>query len=112
MRRTFIAFVFCLLATNVLADQTGNDLKDYCRLYPRKTESTLLCTAYISGSIDMARAVNRLLKGDLVCEPPGVTGDQLIAMTIKYLADNPADLHLAAASLVLDMYTRAFPCKK
>jgi len=67
---------------------------------------------YIFGSLDMARGLNKMLKGDMVCEPSGVTGDQLVTMAVKYLSDHPEELHYSAASLILDIYTRAFPCPK
>jgi hypothetical protein len=100
------------LASTASAEMTGNDLKGYCQFYPRHTESTAACVGYINGSLDMTRGLNKMLKGQIACEPPGVTGDQLIAMTIKHLSDHPGDLHFTAASLILDMYTKAFPCKK
>jgi hypothetical protein len=92
------------------ADMTGNDLKGYCASYPQVNQQTAACMGYIVGSLDMARGLNKVLKGGIVCEPPGVTGDQLVSMVVKYLSDHPADLHFSAASLIFNMYTGAFPC--
>jgi hypothetical protein len=46
------------------------------------------------------------------CEPVGVNGEQLVALTIKYLDDHPEELKSSAASLIWKMYARAFPCPK
>jgi hypothetical protein len=112
MRNLWLTVVICTAASPAMADMTGNDLKGYCQFYPRHTESTALCLGYINGSLDMTRGLNKMFNGQIVCEPPGVTGEQLIAMAIKYLSDHPEELHFSAASLVLNMYTKAFPCKK
>lgn len=101
-----------LFCSSAHAEMTGNDLKQYCSFYPQHTESTAACVGYITGTLDMARGVDKLLKLNLACEPPGVTGDQLIAMAIKYLNDNAEQLHGVAAGLVWNMYVKTFPCQK
>jgi len=89
------------------ADQTGNSLKDLCSLYPQHSEKTAMCIGYIFGTLDVIRAYDRVKK----CEPTsGLTADQLILMTIKYLSDHPERLNYSATSLIFDMYTKAFPC--
>ena len=112
MRSLLSVILLCLTASIARADMTGNDLKEYCQFYPRHTESTALCMGYIGGSLDMTRGLNKMFNNALLCEPSGVTGDQLIAMVIKYLSDHPEQLHFSAASLILNMYTNAFPCPK
>jgi len=112
MRKLLIVATICVITSAARADMTGNDLKEYCQFYPRHTESTTLCMGYIAGSLDMTRGLNKMFNGALLCESPGVTGDELLAMAIKYLSDHPEQLHLSAASLILNMYTAAFPCPK
>jgi len=99
---------FCSSAS---AEFKGNDLKQYCSFYPRHTESTAMCTGYIAGTLDMVRGVNQTFKSNSACEPSGVTGEQLIEMSIKYLNEHPEQLHRVAAGLIWNMYVKAFPCK-
>jgi hypothetical protein len=93
------------------AEITGENLREDCASYPRPGQSSGFCIAYIAGAIDTTRYVNAMVKGKLVCEPPGVSGKQLIAMAIKFLSDHPEKLHLPGAVLIFNMYAEAFPCK-
>jgi hypothetical protein len=112
MRRLFLVAPLCLACSIGHAETTGNALKEYCSFYPQHNEAAALCAGYIGGTLDMARGVDKALKLQMACQPKGVTGDQLIAMVIKYLADHPEQLHYDAASLIWEMYTKAFPCSK
>ncbi len=88
------------------ADMTGKDLKGLCRQHPQASEDTSLCTGYIWGSVDTARALK------VACEPPGVLGSRLIDMTIKYLLVHSERLQLSASSLIVEMYKKEFPCPR
>jgi len=112
MCRILLTIILFLSTTAAMANITGNRLKEACQFYPGHTEAASFCIGYISGSLDAARGTNNAVRGELVCEPPNVVGEQLIAMAIKYLSDHPELLHLTASSLILDMYVKAFPCKK
>jgi hypothetical protein len=105
-----IAFACLLLCPRLAwADMLGANLKEYCRSYPANSEATSLCRGYIWGALDTARGVVKL---QAACEPVGVNGEQLVALTIKYLDDHPEELKSSAASLIWKMYARAFPCPK
>jgi hypothetical protein len=108
----FAAALLCLITMPARADMTGNDLKSYCQFYPRHTEASAACMGYIFGSLGTIHTIDQIFKFGWICEPPGVTGEQVIAMTMKYLSDHPADLHLSASSLLFDMYTSSFGCSK
>src|SRR5882724_7726494 len=82
------------------AEMTGNQLKEYCQFYPAQTRATAACIGYITGSLDTIRGMSKMLKLKAACEPPGVTGEQLASMTVKYLNDNPSNLHFVASSLI------------
>jgi Ssp1 endopeptidase immunity protein Rap1a len=110
MRKLLIVAIICVITSAARPDTTGNDLKEYSQFYRRHTESTTLCMGYIAGRLDITRGLNKMFNGALLCEPPGVTGDELLAIAIKYLSDHPEQLHFSAASLILNMYTAAFPC--
>ena len=78
----------------------------------------LFCIAYIRGVGD-AIIVQDTMKVKLTtdegewakpCFPSSVTNQQYIKVVLKYLADNPAKLHLPAYLLVLTALTEAFPC--
>lgn len=116
--RSLLALGFALLCTGAFllvlsmsasADVTGIELKQKCDAADRSTPA-LYCLAYMIGVLDTIRGLGN--KGDrkIFCEPSTVTGQQLLAMLRKYLADHPERLHLAASSLVADMYAEAFHC--
>jgi hypothetical protein len=106
-----VLIVACLSASTASAEVMGNDLKEYCRFVPTMNQSTAMCLGYISGTLDTIRGMGVMLKKKLACEPPGVTGDQIVSMTIKYMADHPENLHFTGSSLILNLYTKSFPCK-
>lgn len=91
---------------------TGNSLKEYCQYYPTKSEATALCMGYVWGALDAVRMTDKQLKLHAFCEPAGVTGQQLVALTIKYLDAHTEQLHLGAASLIGHMYESTFPCER
>jgi hypothetical protein len=109
MLRLFAAAYLLLFPCLAKADMIGSNLKEYCHSYPKDTESTSLCRGYIWGALDTARGIVKL---QAACEPVGVNGEQLVALTIKYLDDHPEELKSSAASLIWKMYARAFPCPK
>ena len=113
-RLSLAAVALCIGATVVKADMTGKTLLEHCQSYPRITLETTICESYITGSLDAARLwstmLNKIVQEHIACEPPDFSGEQLVAMVIKYLLDHPDQLHLSAASLVLSSYMEAFPC--
>lgn len=87
---------------------TGNNLKEYCDA-PAQTPNILYCDGYTAGALDSFRFMNSS-GANLFCEPHGVTGPQLIAMTKKQLDDHPETLHFDASSIILKMMHDNFPC--
>jgi hypothetical protein len=116
MRRLIVSVLMCCLSASVArAEYTGNDLYDACRA-PRQTPANGLCLGYVFGSMDMLRSTNHMLSSlhpplPIFCEPAGVTGEQLLAMATNYLAAHPEKRHFVAGSILLDVYTSAFPCR-
>jgi Rap1a immunity proteins len=106
----FAAAFLMLFTSAANGEMSGSDLKQYCASYPRHNEATTMCMGYIGGTLDTVRGFARMLKAQWACEPAGVSGEQLVAMAIKYLSDHPEQLHGIAASLILNMYIRTFPC--
>ena len=44
------------------------------------------------------------------CYPKGVTTGQLIKVVVKFLQDNPKDLHIMDVALIEEALHKAFPC--
>ncbi len=103
------AFLFAL-TMSANANVTGNELKQKCDA-PDNSIPAWYCLAYMTGVLDTIRGADGVGdKKKIFCVPDTVTGQQLLAMLRKYLADHPERLHFAASSLVADMYAEAFHC--
>lgn len=82
------------------------------RINPADAPALSFCTGYISGIVDFHQLViaDQKTKGPY-CVPGGnVTFYQLARIVLKYGNDHPEELHLAAALVVTEALTRAFPC--
>lgn len=109
--RTILAIcALCSFTPPATAEMSGNNLKEYCDFYPKRTEASTLCMGYISGTLDALRTTNKI-GPPLFCEPVGTTGEQFIDLTKKYLHENPDGRHLVAANSILLMMQKTFPCK-
>lgn len=66
------------------------------------------CEAYVSGVADgIAAGPPRAT----ACIPDGVTTAQLVEVVLKTLRDHPENAERHAGELVVQAYSRAFPCK-
>lgn len=110
---------------------TGNQLAEICGVTSGPSRSGEACIGYITGVVDSTmweRIMHTPLpKPDdpqfhkdlyrhiisVYCPPNGVTPEQIMAVVMKYLRDNPADWHLPlpAARYVVMALETAFPCK-
>jgi hypothetical protein len=124
----FVLFYFSLPAMAQGTVMDGNDLEFSCKylrlLHNGANQSledfgkAMFCAGYIRGALDALFVDNTLgvkrgnKDGELKypCFPPNVTNDQKIKVVIKYLADNPAELHSLANMLILRSMNAAFPC--
>jgi len=105
--------VLCTMAmfSSARADVDGNFLKDTCD-GPKGSTKYAYCMGYVFGTLDSFRGLGKTSQLKFFCEPKGVTGEQILLMTVKYLGQHPEDLHYGASSLVLNMMVSAFPCAK
>ena len=71
-----------------------------------------MCMGYLSGVIETAKIWQLGTGNQSFCLPEAAEPNQLIRVTIKYIEDNPAKLHLYAAALVQFAFIEAFPCKE
>jgi hypothetical protein len=102
-------FALCAVVSPADATMTGNDLKQSCDAAKGST-AWVSCVSYIGGVLDAYRATNAMFGTKYFCEPDGVTGEQLVAMTRQYLATKPKELHYGVSSTMLQMMGKAFPC--
>ena len=80
---------------------TGNDLLS-------------MCDDKLGGSHCLGTAVgyaDMLFWMKLICSTGTITKGQVIDIIKKYIRDNPAERHKAAAGLAYAALTKAFPCK-
>ncbi len=109
--------VVCGLIGNLLAlDGTGylGFCKTYLRLQESPESATVgdgidggVCMGYLQGVTETARIWQQ---GKKFCLPEAAKNDQLIRVSIKYLEDNPAELHKPATFLLQMAFIDAFPC--
>lgn len=45
-----------------------------------------------------------------ICTPPEVSSHQAIRIVVKYLEDNPAQLHMQSVDSIMYALAKAFPC--
>lgn len=79
----------------------GNDLSHYCD-QNADAVATGICIGYISGIADSLV--------DVLCIPPDVEAGQLVKQTVKFMNENPAQLHHDAAPIVGAALQEGFPC--
>jgi hypothetical protein len=82
--------------------KSGNDLVADCQLKIPVAEG--YCYGYVHGAHDALGMITEF------CSPDDVVGKQLVDIVMKYLKENPENLHYNAASLVTSALIRAFPC--
>ena len=125
MKCVLCCVIFSSLMTSGLA-LTGNGYLTMCNTYLqlggesgmgsevdyRKAIDSAMCMGYHRGVIEARGIWETVSKFKTICLPDGVTDDQTIRVVVKYLNENPANLHTTAAALVMVALKEAFPCKK
>jgi hypothetical protein len=98
---------------------TGNKLLAKCRAHEKAqaaggttndiqvAAAAMQCSGYVLGYVD-----GLLTHSDLVCLPDGITYEQILAVTLKHLKENPAQLHRPSGDLVMEALREAWPCPK
>ena len=135
MPQRLARYVACLLilacwCANASA-LTGNQLAELCGVTSGPSRSGEACIAYITGAVDSTmwerimssplpkpddpQSLKDLYRSTIsvYCPPDGVTPEQIMAVVMKYLRDNPTSWHLPmpAARYVVTALETAFPCK-
>ena len=107
------------VSADILETNDGNSLLKVCRdaLAEISSDSPLShvvefhaawCIALLEGVIDTVREI----KAPLWCIPTNATPMQWIRVVVKYLDDNPAQLHRKRVPLIMMALHQAFPCSK
>jgi hypothetical protein len=81
---------------------TGNKLYEECA-----SQDYSLCLGYLMGVSDALNAT----KPNLFCLPPGIKGNQELAVVVKYLRDHPETWHYSAWTDIGAALAVALPCK-
>jgi len=70
------------------------------------------CMGTVNGVFETIILVNSVIPKDIqVCYPESITTGQHIRIVMKFLKDNPEQLHLNEAYLIRAAALKAFPCK-
>jgi hypothetical protein len=97
--------VFLLAASPAMAAMTGNELKlaaDDGEKHPNSYPDGVF-DGYIFGIVEGTATK--------LCIPGGVPTGQAMVVVRKYLKDHLEELHLSAATLVIEAIHTAWPCK-
>jgi hypothetical protein len=107
IKRSLIAaaLVVASLSSPVQA-MTGNELKRNCGDTGAKYG---LCVGFVVGVVDGVLIDSP--PDSIICVPDGVSHGQMKDIVLKYMNDNPANLHFPAALLVFFALGEAFPCE-
>jgi hypothetical protein len=120
IRTIMIAVVALMLSAGPAAATDfyeGNELLAKCRAYERFTAAgrttndiqvagnAMLCREYVFGVVDGLEN-----GGAPTCYPDGVTYQQILAVTLKHLKENLAQLHRPSSDLVREALREAWPC--
>jgi hypothetical protein len=118
--RAFMAFALCVLSSIVMAQErlpmsNGNGLLSRAEADERTTQGRASgLDAQHSGQWQgfIAGAAWTLDDFDpKVCLPAAATVGQLSAVVLRYLRQNPAQLHRDSSNLVREALQQAFPCR-
>jgi len=98
--------------------KTGNDYLGWCSTAVNGARlDDLFCLGYMRGlitGINSTQTVYRAVMKQplLICVPATAKLGQLMKISLKYLNDNPAELHLPLGDLITASWFKSFPCPK
>jgi hypothetical protein len=104
--------------------QTGNDYLSVCSRAldddPTADSRTarmdeLACLGFTWGVLSGLNATQTVYEGFLqqpkvLCLPTGVNVNQLMRVSVKFLTENPAQLHRSLGELIMVSWIASFPC--
>lgn len=124
MRAVCLALPFTAVAPPAVAQHlTGERLYQICRDRTSaewKEAGHWVCPSYIRGIIDGARlqalrdvggSIPEHTRRLMICDPATATGDEAIAIVVRFLDARPETRRLPAAVVVFQALGEAWPCK-
>lgn len=133
MKFLFATLAFLVLLPTVRAEEKwnwhddGNSLLTFCSLEVRLFDGDSLtgaeqveagyCVGYVTAVGDVLTTTGEIQKDkgikliEPVCVPKSVPTGQVIRVLVKYLKENPEQLHYPADVLTIGALRRAFPCQ-
>lgn len=108
-------FDSCKFAIRV--DETGSSMAPGERKDPEvlgdRSVRVGYCIGFITGMVGTANMYNEFSEGrKMFCVPKNATWKQTAKIIIKYLEDNPAELHSSDVFVTTVALKKAFPCRK
>ncbi|WP_156897031.1 Rap1a/Tai family immunity protein [Ferrimonas kyonanensis] len=119
--KAVLVLCVCLVSTHCLAD--GNSLLSGCKstiaMFNGKlgNSTTGVSEGLCLGTINGMRYMNELYSTRLkqhetfFCVPSQVTAGQLVRVVVKYLEENPSQLHIHEGFLISTALATSYPCK-
>ena len=119
--KTILYCAICAMCLGSALALDGNGYLKNCKTYLRVVEDfgsatwdealqSGVCIGYIGGVVETAKIWQEGTEKPTFCLPEPANPDQFIRVSIKYIEDNPAELHYNAAILVQIAFREAFPC--
>ncbi len=87
---------------------SGNDLHKICQ--SKNYSDQGYCKGYVTGSVEALGLSHP--DQELFCFEVGITKDQIVDVTKKYLLDNPEIRHTVATEMITFALYKGFPCGK
>jgi hypothetical protein len=100
-----IGLLILMADTSYSTFMTGKDLSAICHA------NRAACIQYVEGASDMVSGYQvSLATPKAVCVDPAATGEHLLDITIKFLANHPDYLDDGAGGVVWSALNEAYPC--
>ena len=106
MKLTIFAFI-TIVAMSVIGPAKAASIYDGNEILFSCKQGHLRCIYYLAGVQD----VWNNLDSKKYCMPDGVKLAELRDVFIKYAKENPGKLYLAASSVTINAFNKAFPCE-
>lgn len=111
-----VALVGVLASGGAMA-ATGNELLEWCKSVDNPISKGAFTSGYCLGTMvtvrEMMVGYSDVLPAEVrACIPVEVTNGQAVKVTMKYMQENPEELHLSGVMLTVMAMKHAYPCKK
>ena len=90
---------------------SGNELLGYCKS-EEEGAGGVACISYLMGVVDTHDNISSEgVMDKYFCSPEGVNGGQLSKIVVKYMEENPEQIHYSGTYLTLSALIEAYPCE-